>query len=323
MTEARLRELRRLVRAGELPPDLLDVLQAVSVRLARLRLLPPSFAPYGHWDDEAAGEIFAAWYAERLLGQGHLQALLDRARTPGAFRRLAERSLRQHLLAAQDRNQAHNLFKRLLALLDEDPRFALAIDASRPQDRWYSLAGGGAEPWMGGERELAAHAWALGDFAVIRYRASAAKLSPVLGFDELARFVAGLLERLDAALSTAVVMRVLSLRFGLGEARLDSLEDAGEAPELAHRGEDDELLLRDTARQILATLSARQAAVLRATVSEYPIAAIATDLGISAGTVSNDQRRIGELVARFSAGDHERGRLLNILADLLYMEDDD
>ncbi len=322
MTEARLRELRRLVRGGDLPADLLEELRAVAVRLARLSLLPPSFAPYGHWDDEAAGEIFAAWYADRLLGQGHLQALLDRARTSGAFRRLAERSLRQHLLAAQDRNQARNLFKRLLILLDEDVRFALTLDASRPQDRWYSLAGGGTEPWIGSDRELAAHAWALGQFAVIRYGASSAKLSPVLSLDELARFVARLFERVDAALSPAVVMRVLSLRFSLGEPRLDSL-DAVDDPEMEDGGEYDQLLLRDMARQVLATLSSRQAAVLRATVAEHPIAAIGTALGISVGTVINEQRRVGELVTRFSAGDDERDRLLNIVADLLYTEDDD
>jgi hypothetical protein len=323
MTEARLRELRRLVRGGEFPPDLLDALQAVSMRLVRLRLLPPSLSPYGQWDDEAAAEIFAAWYADRLLGQGHLQSLLDRARTPGAFRRLAERSLRQHLLAVQDRNQAHNLFKRLHALLDADPRFVLAIDASRPHNRWYSLVGGRVDPWTGSDRELAAHAWALGDFTVIRYRTSATKLSPVLSVDELGRFVVELLERLDAALSPAVVMRVLALRFGFGEVRLDSLEEAGGAPELSHLGEEDELLLRDTARDVLATLSRRQALVLRATVAEQAIAGIATALGISVGTVINDQRRIGTLVTRFSTDDRERDRLLNILADLLYTENDD
>jgi DNA-binding CsgD family transcriptional regulator len=323
MTDARLRELRRLVRAGELPEDLVTELQSVALRLARLRLLPPSFAPYGSWDDEAAAEVFAAWYADRLLAQGHLQSLLDRARTPGAFRRLAERSLRQHLVAAQDRNQRHNLFKRLVSLLDDGDRFTLVVQAARAQDRWYALPAAGADPWSGSERELAAAAWSLGDFALIRYRAGATKLSPVLGAEELERFVAGLVERLDAAVTPAFLMRALALRFGLGDVEVESLQAGVSGSEPGVAGEEDEILLRDTARQVLAELSQRQAAVLRATVAGQPVAEMAAQLGCSAGTIVNEQRRVGEVVTRFSADDGERDRLLNIVADLLYWTDDE
>jgi hypothetical protein len=323
MTERRLRELRRLVRSGDLPDDLLSELRAVVHRLARLRLLPPRFAPYGQWNDEAATEVFSAWYADRLLGQGQLQALLDRARTPGAFRRLAERSLRQHLLAAQDRSQTYNLYKRLVALLDESERFVIVTDTHHPPHRWYALAGAGTEPWSGSDRALAAKAWALGDFTVIRYRARAAKLSPVLAADELERFAVGLFERLDAALTPALVMRALALRFGLADVDVDALTDDRPDLEPAVAAQQDELFLRDTARQVLAELSARQAAVLRGTVAEQPVATMASELGCAAGTIVNEQRRIGELVTRFSADDDERGQLLNIVADLLYSDVDD
>ena len=322
MTEARLRELRRLVRAGELPEDLVVELKSVALRLARLRLLPPSFAPYGSWDDEAAADVFAAWYADRLLAQGHLQSLLDRARTPGAFRRLAERSLRQHLVAAHDRSQRHNLFRRLVSLLEDGDRFTRVGQAARAQDRWYTLPGSGADPWSGSERELEANAWALGDFALIRYRARAAKLSPVLGAEELERFAAGLIERLDAALTPALLMRALTARFGLGDIEVDSLQAAPPGSEPGAPGAEDEILLRDIARQVLAELSWRQAAVLRATAAEQPVTRTATQLGCSVGTIVNEQRRVGEIVARFSADNDERDRLLNVVADLLYSPND-
>jgi hypothetical protein len=322
MTDARLRALRRLVRGGETPRDLVDELRDVALRLARLRLLPPSFAPYGHWDDEAAEDAFGAWHAERLLGQGHLRALLDRARTPGGFRRLAERSLRQHLLAAQDRSQAHNLYRRVVGLLEGGDRFVLVRDAARPQDRWYGLALD-VQPWTDAERELAAHAWALGDFAVIRYRAGAAKLSPVLEAAELERFATGLMERLGTALTPALVMRALSVRFDLGAAEFRSLDAPETWPEPEVSAEESELLLRDTARYVLAGLSPRQAAVLRATIEEEPVATMAAQLGCSTGTIVNEQRRIGEVVTRLSADFEERDRLLNIVADLIYSENDE
>jgi hypothetical protein len=322
MTEARLRELRTLVRAGELPVDLMDELRSVALRLARLRLLPRSFAPYGRWDDEAAGEAFGAWYTDRLLAQGHLQAILDRSRTPGAFRRLAERSLRQHLLAARDRSQAHNVYKRVVALLAEGGRFVRVREAVRPNDRWYALDAA-AEPWNGSERELAAAAWALGDFRLIRYRAAAAKLSPVLEAAELERFTAGLIEQLRGALTPALIMRALSVRFDLGGIELESLDqtEAGSGP--ATVAEEAELLLRDTARQVLADLTPRQAAVLRGAVADETVAAMAERLRCAVGTIVNEQRRIGDVVTRFSADDDERDRLLNIVADLLYLPSDD
>ena len=70
MTDRRLHELRKRVRRGELPEDLVAELRSVVGKLVRLRLLPPVFAPYGQWNEEAADEIFSSWYTDRLLGRG-------------------------------------------------------------------------------------------------------------------------------------------------------------------------------------------------------------------------------------------------------------
>jgi hypothetical protein len=312
-----LRAFRHAVRAGETPPELVDELRQVARRLARTRRLPPSFAPYGQWDDEAADEIFASWYAERLVHQGRLLALLDRSPDLASLKRIAERSLRQHLLNSQDRSQARNLFSRLVTLLGKDTNvFAMHADAARPQDRWYRLAeDASAQPWAGPERLLIAHAWALGDFATIRYRAAAAKLSPVLDVTELQRFASGLLGRTEAALTPTLIMRALSHRFALGDSQLEPIDDQS-PPAAATRPPDAEVLLSDTARGLLDELTPRQATVL--IHATEPVADIARRASCSVGTVVNEQRRIGLLVIRASGDDEERDALLNLMADLLY-----
>jgi DNA-binding CsgD family transcriptional regulator len=323
VTDKRLRELRRLVRNGELPGDLVDDLRAIVRRVARGRLLPPSFAPYGQWDEEAADELFASWYADRLLSRSDLLALLDRAATVGAFHRLAERSLRQHMLNARDRSQAQNLFRRLVVMLGEDDAFRRTRDAVRPQDCWYvdATADPEPDPWTGGDRLLIAQAWSLGDFVVIRYRAAANKLSPVLDTGDLHRFAHGLLQRTAAALTPSLIMHALSARFDLGAVDLVPHDDEVPTPSREPSPADD-VLLRDTARAALAGLSPRQVEVLRRTGTEA-VADIAAALGCSVGTVINEQRRIGEVVTRLSEDDDERDRILNIAADLLYVDNDE
>lgn len=317
-----LRSLRRRVRGGETPRELVEELQSVARRLARSRRLPPSFAPYGQWDDEAADETFASWYVERLVGEGQLLALLDQAADLHALRRLAARSLRQHLLNALDRSQARNLYARVLALLQQKQpeRFQLVVSAARPQDRWYALTRSDAtKPWGRPERELLAHGWALGDFVVIRYRADAAKLSPVLDAHELERFVVGLLERSGAALTPTLIMRTLSARFALGDVEFQTIDAIVSPPSTGPSPETD-VLLRDAARGLLDEISPRQATILRN--SDGRVADIASMIGCSVGTVVNEQRRIGALVSRVSGDDVERDALLNIMVDLLYLESD-
>ncbi len=318
MNDARLAELRRLLRAGRLEQDLVDELRAVVSRVVRLRLLPPSYAPYGQWDDEAVEEVFQSWYERRLLGRGHLQLLLDRAAGAGAFRRLAEQSLRQHLLNERARSQAQNLYWRLVRLLEDDEEFRLVRNAERAQDRWWGLGVDSAE-WSSDERALVAAAWALGDFTIIRYRADAKKLSPLLDADELKRFVVGLLGRAQAALTPTLLMRALEQRFDLGTVDVATIDDAAQA--VAGTGDvAAEVALRDTARAVVAELTPRQLEVLRRTIADESVEAIGEALGCSVGTVVNERRRVGAVIARMSEDDEEREALLKFIADLLYGE---
>jgi Sigma-70, region 4 len=322
VNDRRVSELRAIVRAGEVPPDLLAELQEVARRLAASRRLPPSFAPYGVWNEEAADEAFGSWCTEKLLGRGQLQALLDRSDSVGSLRSLAARSLRHHLVSVHDRSQAQNLYRRIVELLEDPDRFRLVGEARRPGDRFYGLPGAPADlpPWQGDDRALAALAWSLGDFAVIRYGAGSRKLSPVLDAGELQRFVSGLLEGSGATLSPNAIVRAIAIRFDLGDPEAvptEEIEHAGSVPD----GLEDGVLLRDTARSILDELSSRQQQVLKLTGS-LSIAEMAAELGCSVGTIANEQRRAGDLFRRLSEDDDERDRLLKIAVDLLYVADD-
>ena len=322
MTDSRLRELRALVRQGQLPADLHAELLTVVKNLVRRRLLPPAFAPYGQWNDEAAEEIFADWYTNRLLARGHLQLLVDQARSVGGFRKLCERSLRQHLYNSADRSQARNLFLRLIEVLEQHEGLELMRDATQPQDRWWRpTAATSASEWQGNDDRLIAEGWGLGDFVVIRYRADAKKLAPVLATDELRRFVDGLFERTDSALSPRLIMRVLEARFDLGDVTEQSFEAETVAEPIARVDIAQEVALAETARAIVAELTARQLEVLRRSDGEETIDEIAAALGCSVGTIVNERSHIGLAIHRFSEDESDHQQLLRIVCDLLYRSD--
>lgn len=318
MTNDEYREIRRRYReATALDPRLAAELRQIASRLVRFGGLPSAYAPYRVWNKEAEEEVFQSWFAGRLVKSGQLQALLDRAATIEAFRRLGERSLRQHVLNERERSQLQNLYSRTAELLAADDDFGVFVDAARPQDRWWGLAAW-RDPaqFDGSDNDLFAAAWSLGDFEIIRYRPDAKKLAPVLAATELKRFLAGLFEAAAALLTLTLLARAFEQRFDLGAVQLDSLDDEG--PELALAEEPDPLELEQTALTIVAELSRRQAEVLLGTDAEETIDAMAARLECSVGTIVNEQRRIGATVDRHAESDDQRGTLLRKVLDLLH-----
>lgn len=318
MTNDEYREIRRHYREEDaLDPRLATELREIASRLVRFGGLPPSYAPYRVWDEEAEDEVFQGWYAGRLVKSGQLQALLDRAATVEAFRRLGERSLRQHLLNERERSQVQNLFARTAGLLREDGDFAEFIMAARPQDVWWGLAVWKSPPqFSAGDSALFAAVWSLGDFEIIRYRADAKKLAPVLAAAELKRFVTGLFEAVAALLTLSLFARVIEHRFDLGAVQLDSLDE--EPVEAAAEEEPDPLELQQTAVAIIAEMTRRQADVLVGTAAEETQDDMAARLRCSVGTINNEQRRVGAIIDRHAETTEQRGVLLRKVLDLLH-----
>jgi DNA-binding CsgD family transcriptional regulator len=328
VTHDEYREIRSsYARARELDPRLVAELRGVASRLVRYRGLPPSHAPYGVWNEEAEAEIFQSWATDRLIAEGQLQELLDRAPALESFRRLAERSLRQHVLNQRDRSQAQNLYWRMRDMLDEDDDFWSFVEASRPQDVWWGLSDWRTTPrpqFAGDDERLLAEVWALGEFAIIRYRPDAKKLSPLLATPELKRLLVSLFDAVNALLTLSRIIRALERRFDLGEIRLEALEEPEAQAVTAVEG--DPAVLEESALALIAALTSRQADVLVATEGAVleedgeTLDEIAARLGCSVGTVVNEQRRVAALLDRHSENDDQRGLVLRKVLDLLYGE---
>jgi hypothetical protein len=319
MNESEYRRLRAALLAGsEVAPELMGELREVAARLVRSRVLPPRLAPYGVWNEEAAEEIFQGWVSKRLLGRGDLRGLLARSGSLAVLRTLAERSLRQFLLNERARSEAQNLFGRVREQLQCGEQFRCVIESSRPQSSWWGLKDWEERPaFNDDERALRRAAWSVEDLTVIRYSASARKLSPLLDRHELDRYVRGMFEALQALLTITHLMGGLRERLALDGSGTVPL-DAAPEPASEHDVVDD-LAIRETALLVIAEMSARQARVLVSTAGGQPLAEIGAALGCSAATVLNEQRRIAAILRRNSGDAGEQERLLKIVSDLLYV----
>jgi hypothetical protein len=321
VTDSDFRQARLAFLAdGRVSEPLVILLRSVVRRMVAFGSLPPMYSPTGKWDEDAEDEVFADWVAARLVGTGQLAALMHQAGTARSFVRLAELYLRRHLINRLERSHATNLFGRLRALLpEEEDLFRVVAASEREQDVVWGLASQEAvRLWGGSEERLMSLAWALGEFETVRYREDARKLSPVLERDELLRFVTGLMEAAAAGLTLAQIVRVIVRRFDLEPATIEGLGDEATAIPAA-----DNVIEQVEAAQLsvaaLAELSGREVDVLRCQLLGLSVRDIAEQLGLSTGTVSNEQRVIGSVLSRLSDPDGQsRMELLNALRDLLF-----
>ncbi|MGO9902514.1 MAG: hypothetical protein ACLP0J_23160 [Solirubrobacteraceae bacterium] len=282
---------REALREGEITPALYGWLGRVVVVAQATRALAPSAVPGGRWDDpDAVAETLQAWLEESLL-RGGLHQAFDRCDSPRALARYLERSLRNWLVARSRGVAGPRLLERANELLsDPAAGFRLVADAKVARDRWWALDAWTHEPqlYAGNNESLVAAAWALGDFALMRFPSSG-RSDPVLSTPDLQRFLGGLLERTGQALSGRHFDSALRGRFSYAYAQppveLDHAAEpqGGESPETAFE-------VAESARLALATLTRRQVEVL----IERPLATLeglAARLDVSRGTVDNEYRR--------------------------------
>jgi len=230
---------------------------------------------------------------------------------------MAEQSLRQHILNQRERSQAQNLYRRIAEMLASNQRFEVVRESARPQDVVWGLRGHTAdEPFAGDDRRLLSLSWSLGDFELIHYKSSAAKLSPLLSSPELERFIAGLVE-IAGPISHGKLADALRLRFNLGE--MEQVPADAPALQLASdQSIEDDHLLHQQALAAVSELSHRQTKVLLGIRAETIKEDLAEDLGCSAATIANEEKRIRLIIERHSEGGAEARNLLRIVGDLLY-----
>ena len=287
MTPDEYTQSRAAVIAGEDPTgQLMDECRRIATVLIRTAGLPVLYSPYGRWDEEAIEEVFADWVAVRLIERGQLRAMLQRAPLLRVFQRMAETSLRQHLIDRLPPSHASNLFARVQTLLQEG-------EFTSRGDQW-SLHEWPFNQFEGGDTEKLSYAWGLGHFDVIRYDPEARKLSPLLSTEDLERFLRGMLN--GGAMTAGDLVRTLCERFGVKEPQVASLDGSVLASielDPAHAPEVNELV-----GTTIAELSGRQAQVLVGKAEGKTGRQLAEELGCSTGTVSHELTRIAEITAR-------------------------
>lgn len=312
MTEAQFQAARAKILAREDPPEeLIDECRSLVRLLVRTAGFPPHYSPYGVWTDEAIEEVFADWVEARLVGRGQLLALVQRASVIRVFRRMAETSARQHLIDSLKRSQSANLFERLTSLLAGEERFQSS--GTGRNALWY-LRDGSAEPFKGGDRDLLAAAWSLGDFRVIRYQADARKLSPLLDAEELERFLSGILG--FGAMDASTVMRALRMRFAIDEE--DAPDEALDSEASSDQSQPEfEVEVDDLVTATLAELTQRQAEILMGMDRGLSGTELAEKLSCSTGTVSHERRKIEDILARLGT---DAAPVLKRVLDALFKE---
>jgi hypothetical protein len=313
VTDAEYAMVRAEVLAGQDPPAaLLDDCRRSVELLVRTAGLPAHYSPDGVWSPEAVEEVYADWVATRGVERGQLRAMLQRAPVLRVFRRMVETSVRQHLIDGLKRSQATNLYERVTRLLIEVGRFTSHGSGA---GRLWHLADGPEAPFDGDDRRLLGVAWSLGEFRVIRYDPQARKLSPLLEAEELERFVTGMLAA--GAMTAATIVHALRLRFGL-----DPDEPPGELDDGLHSGGSADPqaapIIEELVTATLAELTERQAKILMGRDRNSSGRELAVQLGCSTGTVSNELRRIEDILARLGTDAPE---VLKHVLDALFHED--
>lgn len=305
---------RDAVREGGVSDELYAFLGRLVAVAQATRTLAPAPVPGGRWDDpDAVAETVQAWLAEGLLDGGLLQAF-DVCQSPRALSRYLERSLRNWLIGRSRRASGPRLLERAVELLGDDDAFVLLRDAPPVAERWWGLAAWRSPELFGAaDEELVTHAWALGDFTLLRFPSSE-RSDPVLSGGELRRFLHALLELVGMGLSGRHLETSFRARFSYAYAQAPAALE--EAPELTDGADPvDELLVAEAARVALAHLSERQLLVLL----ERPqgtLEQLAARLGTSRSTVDNEYRRALFKVRSAAPSERSFDALLDKVLDL-------
>lgn len=198
--------------------------------------------------------------------------------------------------------------------MSSDADFVLVHEASTPSERWWALAVWTNPAFFAGSDEvLIAHAWALGDFALLRY-ASSDRADPVLSTPDLRHFLSGLLQGVGAAISGRHIDTVFRARFAYAYAVPGVPLEAA----LGVEGRDSPLEaveIADSARCALAVLTRRQLVVLRER-PETTLEVLATQLAVSRGTIDNEYRRAVLIVREASPSDEYFPTVLERLLEM-------
>ena len=281
-----------------------------------------------HWLTDSRDHLLGDWLARRLLRQGRLSAMIDKASSVRSLCALAAADFQQYAVEQRRRELPTRLFKRLDALLRDDPeRFKIMLAAGKPGPTYWTLVDRPASTiFSERDHELRGHVFAVG-LNTLDEGPDADTQTQFVSAAELRRYAFEMLERTARGLTLDQLVLGLVQAYGL-RIEHDELPDEdllGDAPNASERSRiptHDPPALPETshieaARLFVAALTARQINVLRGLLEEQSQREIARTLSCSPATISNEKDAIAAALTACAASD-DQVPVLNATANLLY-----
>jgi hypothetical protein len=272
-----------------------------------------------HWLlGDGRDEILAGWLERRLIANGRLAAMIDKANGVRALRALAAKDLQQYADEQRRSELPTRLFKRLDKLLRTNPqRFQVMIPSDKPGSTYWTLASRPASAiFSERERELRAHVFGLA-LNTLTETPSAGKQTQFLSAAELERYAVGMLEGTARGLSLDQLVLGLVQAFGL-KPSFQELPEEGLLDDHPFEGERQGIETHDppglpdsdatlpTARALIDSLTTRQIEILRCIHAEPDKQReAAAQLGCSPATISAEKNAIGIALNACAAPDEQ------------------
>lgn len=301
------RDLRRLKLSGAEgaceDPSVLELLAHVVAGHPRRKV---------HWLPADRQEVLAGWIAARLI-RGRLAELVDRSSSIKGLRAALVEDLQRYANDERASELPTRLYKRLQALLPEDPaRYTIMIASKSPGSTYWTLTERPAVAiFSPRENELRAHVCAL-NLKTLPQKPMAKKQTQFLTPQELDRYAYGMLERTARGLSLDQLVLGLTDAFALKPTcePLPEEEILGERPFEAERhgiatadppGLPADAAAATAAQALLVALTDRQRVVLAALPAladrELTQRALAEHLGCSPTSIDSDRGAIASALA--------------------------
>jgi hypothetical protein len=300
----------------EIGPQLYELLWRI-VRAIASQYPPAIYSQSGSWDEPTLRDLLHDWIAQRLL-RGDLEILLNSAPDQRRLEAQLVTSLRQLLINGRRRDSALNLYKRTLAMLQDDVDFEPMDTATAPIRQWRLVGTDHTHPAAATLKDLVRIAYELSDedLAVERWGSHSLKSSPILRQNQLQRFLMHLFGKADGTLNAIRIADVMQHRFSLARQRLVELPETLSAndPPVDLR-----IAAGDVAQSILSTLRPQDhEALLALQNADWVVSRAAEALGSSEGRVSGARDRLAARISDYADDEQEAREILRIVLESLF-----
>lgn len=292
-----LAELRATGRLGD---EGVRLLYRTVRAVARSDRLPPPSA-HAAWDSDAVDDAAHTIVADHLLGRRRIDSLLLRATDEQSFARLLEATVRNFFRDQLRKTARGALGRRLGEILDSESQFRLWVAGATRfgSDSFWGMGDWtDPRPFQGVPAALAPAAWRIPGISVTRWRAEAARRSPLADRPSLVRFLEGVLDAAQSLISVPQFVEVASYRFALQDAPAIVTLDEPSPPSVPEREPRPEELVvaRAKAVHVFGQLSDRERQLLLR-LGDQDYRSMAEDLGLPKSTVFDAIQRLRGIIA--------------------------